>query len=79
MTDNIKPDDTLDCSGLSCPMPLLKTKKHIGGMKSGQILEVISTDPGTKNDLPAFARKGGHEFLGVKDEDGRSKLYLKVK
>ena len=48
-------------------------------MKSGQILEVISTDPGTKNDLPAFAKKAGHEFLGVKDEDGRALLYLKVK
>lgn len=79
MTENIIPDETLDCSGLSCPMPLLKTKKHIGGMKSGQILEVISTDPGTKNDLPAFARKTGHEFLGVKEEDGGARLYLKIK
>jgi len=79
MTDNITPDDTLDCSGLSCPMPLLKTKKHIGTMKSGQVLEIISTDPGTKNDLPAFARKAGHEFLGVKEEDGRALLYLRVK
>lgn len=79
MTEDITPDETLDCSGLSCPMPLLKTKKHIGGMQSGQILEVISTDPGTKNDLPAFAKKAGHEFLGVKEGDGRALLYLKVK
>lgn len=77
--ENITPDDTLDCSGLSCPMPLLKTKKHIGKMKSGQVLEIISTDPGTKNDLPGFAKKAGHEFLGATDEDGRSKLYLKIK
>ena len=79
MTENIKPDETLDCSGLSCPMPLLKTKKHIGNMQSGQILEVISTDPGTKNDLPSFAKRAGHEFMGVKEEEGRSKLYLKIK
>ena len=79
MTDNITPDDTLDSSGLSCPMPLLKTKKQLGSMQSGQVLEVISTDPGTKNDLPAFARKTGNELLGVKDEDGRSLFYLKVK
>ncbi len=79
MVDDIKPDETLDASGLSCPMPLLKTKKQIGSMKSGQILEVISTDPGTKNDLPAFARKTGHELLGVKDESGSARFYLKVK
>jgi tRNA 2-thiouridine synthesizing protein A len=79
MIDNIKPDDTLDCSGLSCPMPLLKTKKQLGTMQSGQVLEIISTDPGTQNDLPAFARKTGNELLGVKEEDGRSLYYLKVK
>ena len=77
--ENITADETLDCSGLSCPMPLLKTKKHIGNMQSGQILEVISTDPGTKNDLPSFAKRTGHEFLGIKEEEGRSKLYLKIK
>ncbi len=77
--DNITADETLDCSGLSCPMPLLKTKKHIGNMQSGQILEVISTDPGTKNDLPSFAKRTGHEFLGIKEEEGHSKLYLKIK
>ena len=79
MTDDITPDDTLDCSGLSCPMPLLKTKKQIGGMQSGQVLEIISTDPGTKNDLPAFARKTGNELLHVKEEDGRALYYLKIK
>ncbi|OQY44923.1 MAG: preprotein translocase subunit TatC [Desulfobacteraceae bacterium 4572_87] len=79
MTNNITADDTLDCSGLSCPMPLLKTKKKIGSMKSGQVLEIISTDPGTQNDLPAFARKTGNELLDVKVEDGRSLYYLKIK
>ena len=79
MTENITPNDTLDCSGLSCPMPLLKTKKHLKNMQSGQVLEIISTDPGTKNDLPSFAKKSGHELLGIKDEDGRSMFYLKIK
>jgi len=48
-------------------------------MESGKIIEVLSTDPGTKNDLPAFAKRGGHEFLGHKDDDGFARLYLKVK
>jgi len=75
----IKADETLDCRGLSCPMPILKTKKTIGHMKSGQILEILGTDPGSKNDLPSFASKAGHEFLGVKDDEGFFRFYLKVK
>ena len=79
MTDDIKPDETLDARGLSCPMPLLKTKKAIGKMKSGQIIEVLGTDPGTKNDLPGFANKAGHEYLGEKEDEGFTRFYLKVK
>ena len=79
MVENITPDETLDCIGLSCPMPLLKTKKAIKGLKSGQIIEIISSDPGTKNDLPGFARKAGHEYLGEKAEEGSTKFYIKVK
>ena len=79
MTDNIIPDETLDCRGLSCPMPLLKTKKAIGKMRSGQILEVLGTDPGTGNDLPGFAGKSGHEYLGEKDDEGFTRFFLKVK
>jgi len=79
MTTDITPDETLDCRGLSCPMPLLKTKKTVGKMKSGQILEILGTDPGTKNDLPGFAKKAGHEYLGEKDDDGFTHFYLKVK
>ena len=62
MLEDLKPDETLDCRGLSCPMPVLKTKKTISKMKSGQILEIFATDPGTKNDMPAFAQRGGQEY-----------------
>jgi len=79
MLDDIKPDQTLDARGLSCPMPILKTKKAIEKMKSGEILEILGTDPGTKNDLPSFAKKGGHEFLGYKDDQGFTRFYIRVK
>lgn len=79
MVDDIEPDDTLDCRGLSCPMPIIKTKKTIDKMKSGEVLEILSSDPGTKNDLPAFARRMGHEYLGEKEDEGYSRFYLKVK
>ena len=68
--ENIKPDSTLDTKGLTCPMPLLKTKKTLKGMKSGKILEILGTDPGSKNDIPHFGQKGGNEFLGMVDDDG---------
>jgi tRNA 2-thiouridine synthesizing protein A len=79
MVDEITADETLDCRGLSCPMPILKTKKTIGKMKSGQILEMLSSDPGTKNDLPSFAKRAGHEYLGHKDDEGFSRFYIKAK
>jgi len=60
-------------------MPILKTKKAIGKMKSGQILEILGTDPGTKNDLPAFAQKTGHEYLGEKEDQGFTRFYIQVK
>ncbi len=79
MVDNITADEVLDCKGLSCPMPLLKTKKAISKLNSGQILEVLGTDPGSKNDLPGWCTKEGHEFLGSKDETDFFRFYIKKK
>jgi len=59
MVENITPDETLDCRGLSCPMPLLKVKKALKKLKPGQILEVLGTDPGSKNDIPGLCQKAG--------------------
>ncbi len=74
----IRPDLTLDARGLSCPMPMLKTKKAMQGMQPGQIIEVLGTDPGSKKDIPDFARKSGNEWLGVLDDgEGFYRFYLK--
>ena len=78
MTD-MTADQTLDARGLSCPMPLLKTKKELSKMKSGQILEILGTDPGTKNDLPSFCKRSGDEFLGEKEDTGFFRMYVKKK
>ncbi|MDP2816099.1 MAG: sulfurtransferase TusA family protein [Rectinemataceae bacterium] len=74
---SVKPDRTTDVKGMSCPMPLLKTKKAIESMASGQILEVLGTDPGSKNDLPSWCARSGHEFLGDKEEAGVIYFYIK--
>ena len=60
-------DQMMDLRGLTCPMPMLKTKKALQGMASGQILEVWGTDPGSKNDIPDFCRKFGNEVLCMED------------
>jgi len=70
-------DETLDCKGLSCPMPILKLAKAIKGMDSGQVLELLGTDPGSKNDIPAWCEKTGNEFLGMEEEAGVNKFYIK--
>jgi tRNA 2-thiouridine synthesizing protein A len=75
--NSIKPDKTLDAKGMSCPMPLLKTKKAIDTIKSGEILEVLGTDPGSKNDLPGWCTRSGHEYLGDVDDAGFTRFYIK--
>lgn len=74
--NSIKPDKTLDAKGLSCPMPLLRTKKEINSISSGQILEMLGTDPGSKNDLPGWCERSGHKFLGCKEEAGFFRFFI---
>ncbi len=62
---------------MSCPMPLLKTKKAIDAINSGEILEVLGTDPGSKNDLPGWCKRAGHEFLGEVEDAGFIRFYIK--
>jgi len=67
---DIKIDQTLDCKGLSCPMPMLKLAKTMKGLKSGEVLEMVGTDPGTKSDLPKWCQKSGNELLEASDLEG---------
>lgn len=76
---DIKADRTLDAKGLSCPMPLLRTKKEIDKISSGQILEILGTDPGSRNDLPGWCTRAGHEFMGEKEESGYFRFFIKKK
>ena len=56
-------DRDLDTKGLNCPLPILKAKKALSEMASGQILRVVSTDPGSTRDFQAFAKQTGNELL----------------
>ncbi len=75
--DTIKVDKTLDAKGLVCPMPLLKSKKAIDALEPGQVLEILGTDEGSKIDLPGWCERVGHTYLGVKEEGGYFKFYIK--
>ncbi|THB76631.1 MAG: sulfurtransferase TusA family protein [Desulfobulbaceae bacterium] len=70
-------DSVLDAKGLSCPMPLLRTKKEIGKLSGGQVLQVDGTDPGSRNDIPGWCERAGHEYLGEKEESGYISFFIK--
>jgi len=73
----INADQTLDCTGLACPMPILKTKKSVDGMKVGQVLKMISTDAGSVPDVTAWTNKTGHELLSHEENAGTYTFYIK--
>jgi len=75
----IEPANTVDARGSACPGPLLEAKKGIGKVKVGEILEIYSSDSGTRIDIPAWANKVGHEFLGALEADGYDKLFVRRK
>ncbi|MBD8069849.1 sulfurtransferase TusA family protein [Bacillus sp. PS06] len=67
----------LDAKGLACPMPIVKTKKEMDALSSGEVLEIHATDKGAKNDLTAWAQSGGHELLKDEEENGVYKFWLR--
>ena len=73
----MKADQTLDCVGLYCPMPIFKTSEKIKELKPGEVLEVVADDKGIKLDMPAWCKSTGHEFLGVEEEGNEIKVYVK--
>ncbi len=73
----IQAQKTVDARGTSCPGPILAAKKGIVDVKVGEIMAVLATDSGTKKDLPAWAKKMGHDYLGVLEEQGYFKLFVK--
>jgi TusA-related sulfurtransferase len=73
----MKADATLDCFGLLCPMPIIKTAEMMKTMKIGEVLEVAATDEGIKSDMPAWCKATGNEFLGVEELGGEYKTYVR--
>ena len=72
-------DRDLDVTGLNCPLSILRTKKTLAEMESGQILRVLATDPGSLKDFPAFAKQTGNELVADGQDDRTFIFFLKRK
>ncbi len=72
-------DKELDARGLNCPLPILKTKKSLADMATGQVLRVISTDCGSVKDMQAFSNQTGNELLSSTEDSGEYIFLLKKK
>lgn len=74
---NITAEKVVDARGTACPGPLLAAKKAIGEISSGQIMEILSADEGTRRDIPKWANKKGHEYLGTVEDSGFFRIFMK--
>lgn len=73
----MKADATLDCIGLYCPIPIYNTANKLKELELGQVLEILADDEGIKEDMPAWCRTTGNELLGIEEEAGQYKAYVK--
>jgi tRNA 2-thiouridine synthesizing protein A len=72
-------DKELDARGLNCPLPILRAKKNLTEMQSGQVLRIIATDPGSVKDFQAFAKQTGNELLSSAENNKEFEFYIKRK
>jgi tRNA 2-thiouridine synthesizing protein A len=72
-------DKELDTRGLNCPLPILRTKKSLSDMLSGQVLRVMATDPGSVKDFQAFAKQTSNQLVASESNEGEFVFYMKKK
>jgi tRNA 2-thiouridine synthesizing protein A len=72
-------DKELDARGLNCPLPILRAKKTLNDMLSGQVLRIVATDPGSVKDFEAFAKQTGNGLLGSETANNEHIFFLKKK
>ncbi len=79
MPQALQVDREVDARGLNCPLPILRTKKALNDMVSGQVLRVLATDPGSVRDFEAFAKQTGNQLLQFAEQDGVFSFLVKRK
>jgi tRNA 2-thiouridine synthesizing protein A len=73
----LKADKTLDCTGMLCPVPVIKTSKAIKELQVGQVLQMVATDPGAPSDMEAWSRQTGNELLDSHKEGDKFVFYFR--
>ena len=77
MKEEIPVTDTLDTFGLLCPMPIIKTAARMKQLQCGEVLKILSDDPGVKEDMPAWCITSGNELLALEEVDDEFHCYVK--
>jgi len=77
MSTEIKADKVMDLKGLPCPMPVVKISKGIKEVEVNQVVQAVTSDPGSLTDFPAWARTSGHEIVNTVQDDGEITFYVK--
>lgn len=79
LSNDITHDRELDARGLNCPLPILRTKKSLNDMRSGEVLKILATDPGSVRDFQAFSKQTGNDLLSTTEDRGEFLFYLRKK
>jgi tRNA 2-thiouridine synthesizing protein A len=79
MDQTVQFEREVDARGLNCPLPILRTKKALNDMASGQVLRILATDPASVRDFEAFARQTGNQLLQHSEQDGTFTFLLRRK
>ena len=74
---NTQATQSLDARGLNCPLPILRTKKALTAMGSGETLAILSTDPGSLKDMQAFCKQTGHELIATNSNQGEFEFFIR--
>lgn len=75
----MKADQSLDCMGLLCPMPVVNTALRLEELKEGEVLEIVADDKGIKKDMPAWCEATGHEYLGLEEKGKEFHVFVRKK
>jgi tRNA 2-thiouridine synthesizing protein A len=77
MNEELKSKESLDLTGLACPMPIVKVSKAMKTLESGEVIDALTSDPGALTDFPAWARTSGNEIVKTQAEGDNTRFYIK--
>ena len=77
--EEIRVSQTLDVRGFNCPIPVIRTRKALAGMQSGDVLEVVSSDPGSRKDMKVLVERLGHEMIDTSESGSQISYYIRKK